>query len=58
VKTVTLTVVVDDEKLETGLWCGRCLLPSGWRVPILGMSIDGVYQLGTIARCRDCDRPL
>lgn len=56
--TVTVFVVVDEAKLETGLWCPHCLLPSGWRVPLLTLSLAGVGQFGTIARCYECDRPL
>ena len=55
---VRLTVVVDEDNVETGLWCQRCLLPSGWRVPVLSLSLLGVGQLGVIARCDECEKPL
>lgn len=52
------TVSVDLGPVETGLWCERCLLPSGWRAPLLSISTSGVAVIGTIARCHDGDHPL
>lgn len=57
-KSVTVVIAIDEAKLETGLWCQRCLLPSGWRAPLLTMSMSGVGVIGTIARCHDCEKPL
>lgn len=55
---VSLTIVLDEARLETGLWCHRCLLPSGWRIPLLTLTVAGIGQLGVLARCDDCDNPL
>lgn len=57
-QAVLVVIHFDESKLETGLWCPDCNLPSGWRVPLLSLSESGVGQFGTIARCYDCERPL
>jgi hypothetical protein len=49
---------VDEGHVETGLWCPRCLKPSGWRAPLVLLSEKGVTLIGTISRCLDGDHPL
>lgn len=43
---------------EVGLWCPKCNLPSGYRVPIVHVSEQGVSPFGAIKRCHDCEAPL
>ena len=54
----TLVIEVDTDKLQLGLWCPKCLLPSGYEVPLITLSESGVGQLGMLRRCHDCDSPL
>jgi hypothetical protein len=51
-RSVVLTVVPGEP--ETGLWCGRCLLPSLIRVPLLALGAAGVTRLGTAEGCPGC----
>lgn len=47
--------------LNTGLWCPKCLLPSGYEVNVYAFPATGVAQprlLGTLRKCYDCDEPL
>lgn len=44
-------VSIDVGRVETGLWCDRCLLPSGYRAELLTLGTHGVAVIGTIARC-------
>lgn len=57
-QSVPMAIAIDESRLETGLWCQRCLLPSGWRAPLLGTTSCGVGELGVIERCSDCEQPL
>ncbi|AAN12577.1 gp16a [Mycobacterium phage Che9c] len=43
---------------EVGLWCPKCLLPSGYRVPLYHISINGISDWGAITKCHDCGGPL
>lgn len=36
---------------ERGLWCDRCQLPSVIRVPVNGMTTDGVTLIGEALYC-------
>lgn len=49
---------VDLGPLTTGLWCPRCLKPSGWTAQLLSLRPSGVSVIGTISRCYDGDHPL
>lgn len=53
-----MVLTVDEGHVETGLWCDRCSLPSGWRAPLLTLTGQGVRTIGTISRCYDGDHPL
>lgn len=55
---MSIIIQPDLDHLETGIWCSRCNLPSGWRAPIVALSHAGVGTLGTITRCGDCDQPI
>ena len=48
----------DLDPVQTGIWCPRCNLPSGWRVPLIGISTSGIGHLCPITRCGDCDQPI
>ena len=54
----TLTIVLDEGKTETGIWCSDCNLPSGWITPVLELSESGVGCIGTMSHCEDCEQPL
>lgn len=41
-----------------GLWCPRCLLPSGVEIPVHTLAASGVGQLAVIRRCTECCEPL
>lgn len=41
-----------------GLWCPRCLRPSGVEIPVHSLTASGVGQIGVIRRCRDCCEPV
>lgn len=43
---------------EAGLWCPKCLKPSGIRVPLYSVSEQGVSTLGTLSTCHDHQGPL
>lgn len=43
---------------EVGLWCPKCNLPSGYRVPIYTVSEQGVSATGHVQKCHDCKGPL
>lgn len=42
--------------LETGLWCGRCLLPSAIRWPVVqvDMTTGSAIPIGSAIACFDC----
>lgn len=57
------TLVEDEEPdeppkgaLETGLWCGRCFLPSAIRFAVVGISAatGRIVPAGTAIMCLDC----
>lgn len=37
-----------------GLWCPKCKLPSGIRVPLYSVSEHGVSSFARWQKCRDC----
>lgn len=39
---------------RTGLWCPKCLLPSGVEVPLYSVSITGVSVWPPYRFCYDC----
>jgi hypothetical protein len=39
---------------ETGLWCSRCLLPSGIRVPVHALTATGPRKVTEVTACTDC----
>lgn len=45
----------DIDNIEYGLWCERCLNPSGFKVPVVELSHDGVAVCGVMESCVDCD---
>jgi hypothetical protein len=47
-------VLLSAGEPETGLWCGRCLLPSRIRVPFCITSEQGSFLAGTAEGCPDC----
>ena len=49
------TLSVDVGHVQTGLWCPRCLLPSGYRADLLALGPSGVATIGTISRCDEGD---
>lgn len=51
-------LTIDVGRVKTGLWCPRCLKPSGYRAELLTMSTRGVSIIGTITRCDEGDHPL
>ncbi|WP_439030231.1 hypothetical protein [Gordonia terrae] len=53
-----IILTLDESRVESGLWCPHCNLPSGWSAPVLGLSENGVGEFATVARCFDCDHPL
>jgi hypothetical protein len=46
-------VRVEPVATETGLWCSRCLLPSGILV-WLAISLGDQMHLQRMRRCREC----
>lgn len=56
--TGRVTLSVDLGAVTTGLWCPRCLKPSGWTGELLSLRPSGVSVIGTISRCHDGDHPL
>ena len=45
---------VDVGEPETGLWCGRCLLPSGYRRRVAFVSGLHILLALQITACHDC----
>ncbi|SKD94290.1 Uncharacterised protein [Mycobacteroides abscessus subsp. massiliense] len=43
---------------ETGLWCPRCLKPSGYALPLYVLGAEGPWRIATVRKCHDCDVPL
>jgi len=43
---------------EIGLWCTKCALPSGFRVPLYLVNIDGLTLFGQYIGCGDCGAAL
>lgn len=57
-RKASITLSIDVGRVETGLWCDRCLKPSGYRAHLVTLSRGGVSEIGTISRCNDGDHPL
>lgn len=43
---------------EAGLWCPKCNLPSGIRVPVFIVSEQGVSPLKCVEKCSNCGAKL
>lgn len=41
-----------------GLWCPKCLLPSGYEVGLYILCSDGPRRIGKVRECHDCAVPL
>ena len=47
------------DEIETGLWCPRCLLPSGVQVTVMVRHPDGtIGEFGKFRACSDCGEVL
>lgn len=44
----------DTDHPILGLWCDECQLPGGVEFPLLGLSMEGVGELGSIVTCLNC----
>ncbi|QFG15026.1 hypothetical protein PBI_QUEENHAZEL_18 [Mycobacterium phage QueenHazel] len=43
---------------QLGLWCPKCLKPSGYRVPLYHVTLAGVTNAGAVDRCYAHGGPL
>lgn len=55
IREFSITLTADVDKAEVGIWCHRCLRPSGVRFPLIGMTASGVAQMGMLETCVDCE---
>lgn len=51
----SIYLVIDDTNPEVGLWCETCQLPSGIRVPVNIITLDGVTPGIPWSGCVNCD---
>lgn len=55
---MTMVIVLASGTPRTGLWCPKCLLPSGYDVVVYGLFESGPQPMGRIRECDDCGAPL
>ena len=48
---------VAKSTLRMGLWCPKCLLPSGYEADVVVLTETGVSPGGTIRGCSESDDP-
>lgn len=53
-----MTIQIGYNEPVFGLWCERCLKPSGYKVPVYWLQESGVSEFGCIERCDDCGEKL
>lgn len=50
-------VEVANTSLRVGLWCPKCLLPSGYEADVVLLTETGVSPGGTLRGCSESDDP-
>lgn len=56
---VTIYLVAREDTAVFGLWCPKCLLPSGFEMEFDRISEHGVTPRCMLLRkCHDCDTPI
>lgn len=50
----TIETWIATDRIETGLWCTTCRLPSAVRVPLLTVTSEGVGPASIYTWCPEC----
>ncbi|BBU22165.1 hypothetical protein [Mycobacterium xenopi] len=51
-------IVLEPGTPRTGLWCPKCMLPSGYEVALYGLFESGPRTVAWARRCYDCGAKL